>query len=71
MRPKERREGRQVDLFRSRLDQILNLEHALVKLAHKHGMKLCQSHARIGKLALIKHPRAICMPNSSSGPTRR
>jgi transposase, IS5 family len=33
MRPKERREGGQVDLFRSRLDQILDLEHALVKLA--------------------------------------
>ena len=33
MRPKERREGGQVDLFRSRLDQILDLDHALVKLA--------------------------------------
>ena len=33
MRPKERREGGQVDLFRARLDQILDLEHALVKLA--------------------------------------
>ena len=33
MRPKERREGGQVDLFRSRLDQILDLDHAVVKLA--------------------------------------
>ena len=33
MRPKERRESGQNDLFRSRLDQILNLDHALVKLA--------------------------------------
>ena len=33
MRPKERRESGQADLLRSRLDQILNMDHALVKLA--------------------------------------
>jgi hypothetical protein len=33
MRPKERREVGEQDLFRSRLDQIIDLEHALVKLA--------------------------------------
>jgi hypothetical protein len=33
MRPKGRREGGQADLSRSRLNQILNLEHALVKPA--------------------------------------
>src|SRR5712671_5805041 len=33
MRPKERRESGEHDLFRSRLDQIINLEHALAKLA--------------------------------------
>jgi len=33
MRPKERRETGERDLFRSRLDQIINLEHALAKLA--------------------------------------
>ncbi|RWL03929.1 MAG: IS5 family transposase [Mesorhizobium sp.] len=33
MRPKERRDSGQADLLRSRLDQILNMEHALVKLA--------------------------------------
>jgi IS5 family transposase len=33
MRPKERRDGGQRDLFKSRLDQIINLEHALVKLS--------------------------------------
>lgn len=32
MRPKERRESGQTDLLRSRLDQILNMDHALVKL---------------------------------------
>ena len=33
MRPKERRESGQTDLLRSRLDQILNMDHGLVKLA--------------------------------------
>jgi IS5 family transposase len=33
MRPKERRASGEQDLFRSRLDQIINLDHALVKLA--------------------------------------
>jgi IS5 family transposase len=33
MRPKERRETGGQDLFRSRLDQIIDLDHALVKLA--------------------------------------
>ncbi|RWN61443.1 MAG: IS5 family transposase [Mesorhizobium sp.] len=33
MRPKERRESGQTDLLRSRLDHILDMDHALVKLA--------------------------------------
>jgi IS5 family transposase len=33
MRPKERSESGQTDLLRSRLDQILDMDHALVKLA--------------------------------------
>jgi transposase, IS5 family len=34
MRPRERRDTGQTDLFRARLDQILDLNHPLVKLAH-------------------------------------
>jgi len=34
MRPHEQRESGQNDLFRSRLDQIIDMRHALVKLAH-------------------------------------
>ena len=33
MRPRERRETGQTDLFRARLAQIVNLDHALVQLA--------------------------------------
>jgi IS5 family transposase len=35
MRPTERRETGEHDLFRSRLDQIIDVEHALVKLARR------------------------------------
>jgi transposase, IS5 family len=34
MKPRERRETGEQDLFRARLDQIINMEHELVKLAH-------------------------------------
>ena len=33
MRPRERRESGKQDLFRSRLDQIIDMNHALAKLA--------------------------------------
>jgi transposase, IS5 family len=33
MQPKRRRETGEQDLFRSRLDQIIDLQHALVRLA--------------------------------------
>src|SRR5216684_1168665 len=33
MRPRERRGGGEQDLFRSRLDQVINMDHALAKLA--------------------------------------
>ena len=33
MRPRERRENGEQDLFRSRLDQVINMDHALAKLA--------------------------------------
>jgi len=32
MRPRERRETGQTDLFKARLDQIINLDHELVRL---------------------------------------
>jgi len=33
MRPREQRESGEPYLFRSRLDQVINMDHALVKLA--------------------------------------
>lgn len=34
MKPRERRESGQQDLFKARLDQIIDMSHALAKLAH-------------------------------------
>jgi len=35
MRPKQQRKARHDDLFRARLDQIVNMKHPLVALADK------------------------------------
>jgi transposase, IS5 family len=43
MQPRERRESGQNDLFRSRLDQIIDMKHALVKLAHMIGWRFLES----------------------------
>jgi IS5 family transposase len=42
MRPRERRETGEQDLFRSRLDQIIDMEHALVKLARTIDWKFLE-----------------------------
>ena len=39
MRPKERRETGEQDLFRARLDQIIDMDHALAKACMRPGMK--------------------------------
>ena len=46
MKPRERRETGEQDLFRSRLDQIIDLEHALVKLARAIDWQFLE--ARLG-----------------------
>jgi hypothetical protein len=46
MRPKERRETGEQDLFRSRLEQIIDLEHALVRLAK--AIDWCFLEAKFG-----------------------
>ena len=47
MLPKERRDSGQSDLFRSRLDQILNLDHPLAKLAARVDWRFLE--ARFGE----------------------
>src|SRR5205809_7687907 len=42
MKPRERRETGEQDLFRSRLDQIIDMRHALVKLARAIGWRFLE-----------------------------
>src|SRR5918912_896709 len=44
MRPKERRDSGQADLFRARLDQIIDLKPPLVKLANQIGWPTLETH---------------------------
>jgi len=71
MRPRERRESGEQDLFRSRLDQVINMDHALVKLARtidwrfleeKFGVVYAEGSGRpplstrlMAGLAILKH----------------
>lgn len=48
MRPRERRDTGERDLFRSRLDQIIAMQHALVRLAQKVDWGFLE--ARFGKV---------------------
>ena len=48
MRPKERRESGQNDLFRARLDQIVDLGHPLAKLARAGRLALPRAAVRGG-----------------------
>jgi IS5 family transposase len=44
MRPRERRETGEQDLFRARLDQIIDMSHELVKLAQAIDWRFLESH---------------------------
>src|SRR5207247_10807429 len=67
MRPRERRESGEQDLFRSRLDQVINMDHALAKLARtidwgfleeKFGAVYSDGSGRpplMAGLAILKH----------------
>ena len=60
MRPKERRETGQVDLFRARLDQILDPAHALVKLARSIDWRFLEE--RLGAVYDDNPGRPPCRP---------
>jgi hypothetical protein len=75
MRPRKRRETGERDLFRSRLDQIIDMGHALVKLAGTVDWRFleerfgghCHVVARRTRKACVLHifkrprlPRAKC-----------
>jgi transposase, IS5 family len=57
MRPRERRETGEQDLFRSRLDQIIDINHPLAKLARTVDWKFLEG--RLGEVYTDDpgHPR--------------
>src|SRR5256886_14846025 len=59
MRPRERRESGKQDLFRSRLDQIIDMNHALAKLARAIDWRFLEE--RFGALYSDK-PRQAPLP---------
>jgi IS5 family transposase len=56
MKPRERRETGERDLFRSRLDQIIDLRHPLVKLARETDWAFLEKTLeRPIRMALVNH----------------
>ena len=51
MKPRERRETGEMDLFRSRLDQIINMNHELVQLAKTVSWEAIE--ARCGEVSAM------------------
>jgi hypothetical protein len=77
MRPKERRDSGQADLLRSRLDAIIDMDHALVKLSRTIDWSFLQE--RSARSARTSGPAAAadaadgrtCHPQAHLGPLRR
>jgi len=59
MRPKERRETGQTDLFRARLDQIVDLSHPLAKLARGGDSGVGGSLPRAGGGVAVEHDHPL------------
>ena len=64
MRPRERRETGEQDLFRSRLDRIIDLTHALVKLSRAIDWRFFGGAVRIG---LFGWPRLPAVADAADG----
>ena len=63
MRPRERRETGEQDLFRSRLDRIIDLDHAPVKLS-RDRLAVFGGAVRIG---LFGWPRLPAVADAADG----
>ena len=65
MRPRERRETGEQDLFRSRLDRIIDLTHALVKLSRAIDWRFLE--ARFGSVLFGLRSPALADAADGSG----
>jgi hypothetical protein len=72
MRPRERRESGEQELFRSRLEQIIDTEHALVKLARTNsGDSWKRNSAPFTRIAQASRRGGACDPQAHLQPQRR
>src|ERR1700724_374309 len=67
MRPRERRGSGEQDLFRSRLDQVINMDHALVKLARTIDWRFLEE--KFGAVYADGSGRPPLPTRNISGPT--
>ena len=58
MRPKQQRHSRHGDLFRARLDQIINMKHELVVLADKIDWAWLDARPAVSESRYVRHVRA-------------
>jgi hypothetical protein len=58
MRPRERQETDEQDLFRSRLDWIIDLTHALVKLSRAIDWRFLEAQLGSVRFGTPEHRRA-------------
>ena len=63
MRPREQRETGQFDMLRARLDQIINLDHELVRL----GREPLQQHAEIRRIYSQAAGLTHCLMDGDEG----
>ena len=56
MRPKERRDSGQSDLFRTRLDPIVDMSHALAKLGRALDWRFLEIYAAQVRSAIANPP---------------
>src|SRR5206468_838776 len=65
MRPRERRETSEQDLFRSRLDQIIDMKHALVKLGRAIDWRFLEEKLK----ALLQESLAVATRTDAMKPS--
>ncbi len=65
MRPKERRDSGQADLFRTRLNQTIDVKHPLVKLVAAIGWPGLETHFGAGQTAFFTGDSRGAHPSAS------
>ena len=67
MKPRERRGTGEQDLFRSRLDQIIDMKHALVKHALVKLARSIDWRFLVGKFGAVRRARQSAAADAADG----